>query len=293
MKHLLISLIFLVLTVCSKSQEYIPFPLEGASWTNGYYQLVAIGDWYDYELQQVSTFETSGDTAIDGMLYAKVTSDNAYFIENTQGTYVAAIRESEGRVFVIPAGDQTEKILYDFTLEAGELINVFNLSQPNGTEVPMEVLSTSYLDFNGITRKVIEFEGGNWIEGIGNDRGMFWEVSVNISDYWTYLECFTMDGASTFESADGNLGCTLSSFQEGKNEISIYPNPSNGFIQIEGMIDFFAIEVFDQQGKLVVSKKDGKFKTGSGIDLSALKSGLFFLRIHSEDVVSSHRIILE
>lgn len=155
-------------------QEYLPFPLEGASWTNGYYQLVPVGDdgFYVCELHVTSTFETTGDTLISGTLYTRVISQNPYFIENVFGDYIAAIRENEGRVFVIPAGNEIEKVLYDFTLEADETIEVFNLSNPFNTSL-MEVLTSSYDDFNGISRKVIEFDGGKWIEGIGNDRGIF------------------------------------------------------------------------------------------------------------------------
>lgn len=66
------------------------------------------------------------------------------------------------------------------------------------------------------------------------------------------------------------------------DKVSVFPNPSSGFLSVSGQVSGESWEVYDSSGRCLLS---GKFQHPfSGIlDLSALSSGLYFLRItHSE-----------
>jgi hypothetical protein len=180
-------------------------------------------------------------------------------------------------------------LLFDFTLEIGDQVQVF----AGGWKPNLLVEDVTYEDFNGITRKVIHLGIGRWIEGVGSDRGLFWEITPNVSGYYILQECVRIEDEFVFDHDQGELNCSLLTTENPESEISIYPNPSNGFIEIEGLNESYAIECIDQQGKLVLSKKSAELQNLSRLDLKELKSGLFILRIHFESFVSSHRIILE
>ncbi|MEQ9468448.1 MAG: hypothetical protein RLN88_13630 [Ekhidna sp.] len=59
-----------------------------------------------------------------------------------------------------------------------------------------------------------------------------------------------------------------------ENEISIWPIPSQGIIHIEGMIDMLSI--YDSKGTLLMTDVEPGI-----IDLSSLRSGVYYLRNHS------------
>lgn len=59
--------------------------------------------------------------------------------------------------------------------------------------------------------------------------------------------------------------------------VKIFPNPVQDYINIESDRDFFAYEIIDESGKLVFNKD---FK-GNKIDISNLKTGLYFIKLKS------------
>jgi hypothetical protein len=77
------------------------------------------------------------------------------------------------------------------------------------------------------------------------------------------------------------------------NNIAVYPNPSKGIFNVEmGDITPKSIEVYDLTGKIIYSRKD--FQTNSSeirVDLSAISSGIYFMKIASEDQSVAKRII--
>jgi hypothetical protein len=290
MKHFFISFIFLALTVISKSQDYIPFPLDSTIWFSSFTQCDEL--YNNCFVTETGHYYTNGDTLINGHSMSKITANSyagpTFWNEIPLTDYVGAIREDSTRVYFVPWYQEQEMLLFDFSLEIGDEVQVF----AGGWEPNLLVEDVTYEDFNGITRKVIHFSDGRWIEGIGSDRGLLMEITPNVSGYFTYQECVKVGNEVIFDHEEGELNCSLLSVENPEREISIYPNPSNGVIEIEGLNEFFAIEVIDQQGRLVLSKTND-IQTRSRLDLSELKSGLFILRIHFEDFVSSHRIIIE
>ncbi len=69
--------------------------------------------------------------------------------------------------------------------------------------------------------------------------------------------------------------------------ISIYPNPTNGFISLSSS-DSFIIEVIDMTGKvLIIKEKHGEIEI---IDLSNQPSGLYFLRLRNSNTVLFRKI---
>jgi len=59
--------------------------------------------------------------------------------------------------------------------------------------------------------------------------------------------------------------------------VKIFPNPVQDFVNIESDKNFIAYEIIDESGKLILNKD---FK-GSKIDISNLKTGVYFIKLKS------------
>jgi bacillolysin len=101
------------------------------------------------------------------------------------------------------------------------------------------------------------------------------QLGVNIDD-------FVISGALSNESFNINT-------------ISIYPNPSKGIFTVSSnTIKLNAIEVFDVSGKLLFSENEGlKNATETNIDLTGMSSGIYFIKVNSENGIFSKRIVKE
>lgn len=101
------------------------------------------------------------------------------------------------------------------------------------------------------------------------------QLGVNIDD-------FVISGALSNESFNTNT-------------ISIYPNPSKGIFTVSSnTIKLNTIEVFDGLGKLLFSENEGlKNATETNIDLTGMSSGIYFIKVNSENGIFSKRIVKE
>lgn len=72
---------------------------------------------------------------------------------------------------------------------------------------------------------------------------------------------------------------------EQSSSISIYPNPSSGFIHIDTDVQINHIEIIDATGKLIRTDKS------SPLDISNLKKGVYFLKIFSDQKSYHYKVI--
>jgi hypothetical protein len=75
------------------------------------------------------------------------------------------------------------------------------------------------------------------------------------------------------------------------NDVTIYPNPSNGEIIVNGISENSHIIITDFTGKLVFEIKTNK--TLNYFDLSNLSSGVYHIRINSENKTMTQKIVIE
>ena len=70
-------------------------------------------------------------------------------------------------------------------------------------------------------------------------------------------------------------------------EFTIYPNPANIWVQISTKSKNFEIEVLDMKGSVLM-----KDKNKTNLDFSALKNGIYFVRIKDKGTVQTKKLIL-
>lgn len=79
------------------------------------------------------------------------------------------------------------------------------------------------------------------------------------------------------------------------NEIKIYPNPTSGIVNISipnysGVLN---LEVFDINGRKVLSKAETSFSTSVNINLQGLEPGIYIIKLEGEAFNFSEKIILK
>ena len=75
------------------------------------------------------------------------------------------------------------------------------------------------------------------------------------------------------------------------HSINIYPNPANHFVNIEAKSKIKSIQMYDIQGRLLEILHPEKEKTG--IDISTKANGVYFVKITSENGISTKKIMKE
>jgi len=113
-----------------------------------------------------------------------------------------------------------------------------------------------------------------------------------VSEIWTYLQNFNDDNGDSrvFFETDITNGTDVLLDQ---NSITVYPNPTLGYFQIEGTLANYQIEILDSMGNTVQNLNS----TGNSltIDISSLSAGLYFIQIihNNNGILSIQKILKE
>jgi hypothetical protein len=73
--------------------------------------------------------------------------------------------------------------------------------------------------------------------------------------------------------------------ENGTGGIIIYPNPTNGFLNIETRLDI-DVEVYDMMGKLVISEQNS-----NRIDITSVPNGIYNMVILHEELRITKKVI--
>ena len=159
--------------------------------------------WTEYRINTLnnsvvgkSQYWTAGDTIINGQTYKKIVSNPCYIGHDG---YIGAIREDNGKVYVIPGPGfgyelEDEFLLYDYTVQVGDIITS---TAPYGVlSYPLTVMQIDEITLEtGKKRKqfILDYEV-IWIEGIGSTSGLFNDAMEHPTNYnVSYLVCFKQE----------------------------------------------------------------------------------------------------
>ncbi len=270
-------------------QSYKPFNLEKGIWYCKYLTKGGLFGVYhgpNYATDSVKYF-CNGDTIINDILFKKLFYEGYSSSQNVPRTYFegysGAIRNDtlNKKVYFLESGLEPDyegaKIpLYNFDLGVGDRIGI-NCFLPHES---IRVTSIdSVLFCNQYHRRFITSTGDDIIEGIGSVYGLF-QLNCPLANGW--LICY--QEKENEECVDCNL-FTLS--EDFTNIFKIYPNPTNGKIQISPDNNIQSIEIYDFQGKLIVEK------TNDFEEITLKNSGVYIFRIKSNNKLFIHKVVKE
>lgn len=175
----------------------------------------------------------------------------------------------------IPDGDAEEDVAYTYTVPENTFADIdaddvltYTASLSDDSNLPV------WLSFNGTTRI---FSGTPDASG-----SLTLKVTVTDAASASVFDEFILTIASG-TGIDDVVG----------NSMLIYPNPTNGIvnISIENFDSEINIIVTDIIGKVIINQKIQDAKTK--IDLSSYEKGLYFIQLHNNNDVSTQKIIVE
>jgi hypothetical protein len=258
-KILFLLILFYIAFTDSLVSQSVHFPQQHAVWHETY--LLEIPPPYIFDYTDIGVTYYNGDTVINGLFYHKLNNEirsiwcSAVVLSSG---YRGAIREDTlaGKVYLVKPGNSTEEILYDFTLQPGELVPPFG---------PCVVSIDTVITVDGILRRrwnTSELPGlFAVIEGIGSTNGLI-SNTLNI-EYPNHTLCFEGDNFQTISVSLYNNNCHVESdtCYTGMTEaipekILVYPNPAKAGDKLEitsRAVRLQSIRLLNETGNLVFS----------------------------------------
>lgn len=235
-----------------------------------------------------SALKFKGDSVINDTIYTKLLRSKDESLE--KWTFSGLWRETKdkkvfGRNFLFY---EHETLMYDFSLEKNDTFKTQGLtfivdsvlSKPWGGKLRKHWYLNTYRAENDSADK---FYSTLWIEDVGK-IGTFTQ-NINGGSGADYLLCFSEDGQIVYQNPQFNtcfLTSTESISRAGK-EYKVYPNPASSELLIEGNFhkEELVLELYSTKGELVKAECMEGGETRYRIDIKTLKSGIYFLRVHS------------
>ncbi len=305
MRSFLITL-FMVLTKISFSQTYVSFISTADS----------SDQWMDYiscsnsggnnclEHYQ-NVYSITGDTSINSINYVKIKTTEKHWLTpgisgqvncpssiNYSTYFFGGIRESSKQLYFFDPISSTEYLIYDFNLTTGD-----TMPNPSGfgfggeyriiESIDSILINNSYRkryflpEINGIPTTVIE--------GIGASTGVFHSMNINISCESNML-CYKEIGTIIYPNG---INCDMNlSIEKGQLDLAIYPNPTNDYLTIESESGYsLEIEIINSFGQVILKKSVNQ--PSNAIDVSAISSGIYFVKVEVDGKVGLQKLIIE
>mgnify|MGYP003637992880 FL=1 len=267
MKKTLLYLILLFSVHFLVAQAYVPFPTSNASWKE------SVG---------CSIFDISivDDTIINGLTYHTLVAHEKELhpVGNPPNChplgsftmhynlYFGAFRNDSvnKKVWFVPPGDTLDTLLYDFNLSVGDTLPIGYKYDPSVNRLFQDTITVVAIDsvnLGGVWRKryalrhcpISGFNDIYIIEGIGSTQSLLENYySCNYSNLLG-VECTKENGVTIYpnSSYQCNVIVGLETTEIKKQEVKLYPNPTNGSIFITEHEQLERIQLFNIQGKLI------------------------------------------
>ncbi|MGB6035575.1 MAG: T9SS type A sorting domain-containing protein, partial [Cryomorphaceae bacterium] len=141
---------------------------------------------------------------------------------------------------------------------------------------------------NGELRRNLNYE--NWqstIESIGPHNGIQHGGVDYLSGFGTILGCATENGEVLWSAVGGCSGILSTSEAEGKNSLSLFPNPATKeiWLELEDSRGTYTYQVLDVSGK---SRAEGQIiQANQSLDISKLPTGVYTIQLSNDQGISA------
>lgn len=264
-----------------KSQTYVPFPTaqDSVSWK--------MTEW-SWGNKFESFLYFSEDTLINGKNYSKVYTGNYLFKdESNQLSYL--IREENKQIYSRSISSGNESLWYDFSLNVSDTL-IIDTAGYLKKAVVTEIDSIEFED--NIFRKRfllspldnVMYPPVYHVEGVGNTgTGFFHPFGLGgIVDYGIATSCIFSPNTLFYKRQDAtNEDCYVLIKETDindidGNELNVFPNPTNNFLNFSENILESSIEIYSLAGQKVFEEF---YFSGKQIDISSLEKGIYFLKM--------------
>lgn len=303
MKSLNFFLLFSLCFLIGKAQ-YTPFPEESAYWLINCTMDARTQN--SYEVGHL--YFPEGDTLINGEVYTKMYYSylgnqidyDAFENENARDSvkYSFCFRNdlTNKRVYRVLPDELNEELFYDFNLSIGDTINdsTSTYEYNNDIEFHLIVDTITEIEYCGVKHKAYHFKQcypfeNILVEGLGftgdflkyNDECSWFEPTTTCGSSLNYEACYE----PYFEGILTSSGEIKNPF----HQLSLYPNPSTGILQIEGVPNNSTVKVYTIQGRLILSQLI--YKNQSSITLT--QPGMYLIEVSHQNYTRTQKIFIK
>ena len=268
--------LFLSFAFNAKAQSYIyhPFPDTDFTW-KGFTSFGAQSQsWISYW-----TYYNDGDTLVDNLTYHKIAS-NTYFRE-----------DSVKRVYLTNgAFALTEKLLYDFSLVAGDTM----LSG----QTRFQIDSVDTVDYYGVSRRILysHWQNGGlsgkdiWMDGIGSYQGPLGVWHMFSGPGHSSVLCKAIESSIVKFERNDMAAITCSNFdsldETSPLVIQLSPNPANQTIRLtaekSASSEPFNVLVYDITGACVRNIQPNSIRSLT-IPVNDLSPGYYVIKVSNSN----------
>jgi len=292
----LLTLLFTISIISLVGQSYIPIPASSTSewrvFTSHHYKKnpCIINNDFRYFF--------NGDTIINSTTYSKLYKTGIWYLwgqncdpthNHYENSYIGAIRNDTGKVFYIANTLSNEILIYDFTLNIGDIppYDFFVINNPQIISIDTIIINNKqhrrfFIDSVGSAT----FDSSYYIvEGIGNGNGL---LEVSHWESTAALLCYAENHIPIFPVGSNcilNIGIEEVFEDENNIDISLFPNPANSQITFEfnkASKEQLFVSIFNAQGQEVRAIEFESGINSQNVDISDLSSGVYFYRVNSE-----------
>lgn len=200
---------------------------------------------------------------------------------------------SENEIFVTMHNYNVTSVWY--SSDAGV---TWQNKEGNLPDLPVKCILKNPLLANEV---IIGTELGVWYTTNFNDASPVWNQAYNGMRNVKVTDLDLRNDNKVFASTYGRgvfsgmfTNTTLSANDFANEQVSIYPNPTNGVVKIN-IPNYFSdlnIKVYDLNGREILKQNVPNFNLESSIDLSGKASGFYVLKIEGENLNFSKKIML-
>jgi hypothetical protein len=271
-------LLFMLLNAGLQAQS---FPTQEASW-----QGVTFGIAGPIPYRNA----VCGDTLINQVTYSKFYEFNENIDGELVRTYKMAVREGGPRVWCVEAGANTETLLYDFSLEAGDQIRLKLIGFTDS--VAIKVANVTSISVDGVPTKVLNFVPiagieESWIEGIGSSKGPTQRAFTAV-DGNSQLQCFRQAGELIYRTVpqgecsfvyECDMVSSSGSHFQASADFELYPTASSGQLTFTNASESaVSLELYSLSGRKCASYEalpPGQHE----INLEHLSAGMYLFTV--------------
>ena len=250
-----------------------------------------------------STYYTDGDTIVGGLDYKIL--DGYHFSSRTFLLHENLIEKTVQLAIITPT-KVTEFLLYDFSLEIGDSIELFNPVSPYP-------LLAGFYQLDSIVFKPLEDsqlyrhfylsptnsntqsnESPIWIESVGSLSLINGPGSTPNFNGGGQLSCYFKDGESRYFNSDSIQTCDQEHFLSldeliDQSQFTVFPNPSINSITIStDSNEFSKCEIVDINGNLVLDFKLEQNNTYT----HHLDPAIYFIKLLNKNSVSREQKLI-
>lgn len=287
-------LLLVLMPFLAFGQQNIPLLKDGNIWRVARAAINHPPDpWWIIKQQ----YYLNGDTLINGINYKKLYScDYSPSLYNL--FYLGGMREdSLNRIYVYVDSNNftfnpiiqpnTEYLVYDFGLNVGDTIRLFNMQD---SILILQTVDSVFIGnrYRKRWQLVDEFNSPKkvWIDGIGDITGLFFPLE-HCFEETQMLTCFEeYEGILWSNPGLQGIDCFSVGIEENIqeiNKVSVNPNPTSGKLNIELAEipkETVLVELYDISGRLI--KLDEFFNQSNfSLELTDLQNGIYILNIKS------------